>query len=534
MLRLRPASDVRTSGLVAAALALAASCGSAPATSPHAGPGRGQPTSALQYEVTPHDGGARLSVAADLPPGLPPSYHVDPSMTRWLRDLEMESGEAWSKVPFDGETWQLAGCEHGCRVRYQFDLGAAAREMDDFAYASGSAGAYLAPPSTWLLHPAAETSGVPYRFRVAATREAQFVTGVFPAAPAARAIGAPRAIGAQHASDVPSTEPASGAPPTLDPTYGADLADLPESPYSVFGRFERARVQLAGGGVDLAIVNSPLAAGNTPLVRWIDESAGAVSAYYGTFPIPHAAVIVLVEEGADIGYAMTLGNGGGSIVARVGREVEEARLLRSWMMTHEMLHLAFPNLPRKHRWLEEGMATYVEPIARARTGALTEEEVWRGMVKGMFFAQPLPGEGGLDETPTWGRIYWGGALFCLLADVRIRERTGNRRSLDDALRGILARGGNVSVRWGIDRVLDAGDEATGTTVLSELHAEMGRSPVEVDLAELWSRLGVRSRGTSGSSALTGQLVFDDGAPLAHIRRSITSPSSNTSLSSNKN
>ena len=525
MPRPRPAFDVRTSALVAAALALAASCGSAPPTSLHGtASGRGQ-ASALRYEVTPHEGGARLSVAADLPPGLPPSYHVDPSMTRWLRDLEMESGEAWSKVPFDGETWQLRGCEEGCRVRYEFDLGSAAREMDDFAYASRSAGAYLAPPSTWLLHPAAETSGVPYRFRVAATREAQFVTGVFPAA---HATGAPRARTAQHASDTPSTEPAPGAPPALDPTYGADIADLPESPYSVFGRFERSRVQLTGGGVDLAIVNSPLAAGNTPLVRWIDESAGAVSAYYGTFPIPHAAVIVLVEEGGEIGYAMTLGNGGGSIVARVGRDVSEARLLGSWMMTHDLLHLAFPSLPREHRWLEEGMATYVEPIARARTGALTEEEVWRGMVKGMFFAQPLPGEGGLDETPTWGRIYWGGALFCLLADVRIRERTSNRRSLDDALRGILARGGNVSVRWGIDRALRAGDEATGTTVLSELHAEMGRSPVEVDLADLWSRLGVRSR------AAAGQLVFDDGAPLAHIRRSITHPSSNTSLSSNKN
>ena len=39
---------------------------------------------------------------------------------------------------------------------------------------------------------------------------------------------------------------------------------------------------------------------------------------------------------------------------------------------------------------------------------------------------------GLDNTHTWGRTYWGGAMFCLLADVEIRRRTHNRRGLQDA------------------------------------------------------------------------------------------------------
>jgi len=34
-----------------------------------------------------------------------------------------------------------------------------------------------------------------------------------------------------------------------------------------------------------------------------------------------------------------------------------------------------------------------------------------------------------------GPHYWGGALFCLQADLEVRKRTGNAKGLQDALRG---------------------------------------------------------------------------------------------------
>lgn len=471
--------------LAALAPALVAACSASPGD-PKASPlemKRPGISGPIHYDVTPRESGARLSVIGRFPAGLPAEFHVDRNMIRWVRDPEIETASGWSKLPFDGETWNLAACAQGCRVRYQYDLGAAARETADVGYAAVHGEAYLAPPSTWLLHPATEMAGVPYEFHVDAAADTAFVTGVFPTAGAAGA------------------------------SYGADISDLPDSPYSAFGKFEALHLSQPKAAVDVAVVNSPYAAGNNTIVKWIEESGRAVSAYYGRFPLSHAAIFVLIEGGSDMGYATTLGNGGGAIVTRIGRDLPEARLLRSWQMTHEMLHLAFPNLPRENRWFEEGMATYVEPIARARVGALSEEAVWRALVKGLFFAQPMPGEGGLDDTPTWGRTYWGGALFCFLADVRIREQTGNARSLDDALRAVLDQGGNAGARWDLGRVLDVGDRATGTTVLRELHAEMGHSAVTVDLAELWARLGVQSRG--------GDFVFDDGAPLANIRKSIT-------------
>src|SRR5579863_4906316 len=127
-----------------------------------------------------------------------------------------------------------------------------------------------------------------------------------------------------------------------------------------------------------------------------------------------------------------------------------------------MVHFGFPSVEERHHWIEEGIATYVEPIARAQVGRLTAERVWREMVDRM--PQGLPGDGdqGLDNTHTWGRTYWGGAIFCLLADIRIREQTANRLGLQQALRGILKASDGIDTDWPIDRTLAAGDAVTKT------------------------------------------------------------------------
>jgi predicted metalloprotease with PDZ domain len=100
-----------------------------------------------------------------------------------------------------------------------------------------------------------------------------------------------------------------------------------------------------------------------------------------------------------------------------------------------------------------------------------------------------------------------------MADVTIRERTKNARSLDDALRGIVATGADVEAHWTIDRFVEVGDQATGTTALHDLFREMALAPGSVDLPALWARLGVHAE--------RDRVVFDDHAPQAAIRRSIT-------------
>jgi hypothetical protein len=177
-----------------------------------------------------------------------------------------------------------------------------------------------------------------------------------------------------------------------------------------------------------------------------------------------------------------------------------------------------PTVPRRSQWLLEGNATYVEPIARAQAGDLDAAVVWRWTLESMPKGLPRPGDEGLDHTPTWGRTYWGGALFWLLADIRIREATRDRLGAQDALRAINRSSGGIATRWSVDEVMAAGDRATGTDVMATLYAEMKATPVATDLASLFARLGVNEQGTN--------IVFDDHAPLAEMRRRITTPPGN--------
>ncbi|MBS0657650.1 MAG: hypothetical protein JSR82_05295 [Verrucomicrobia bacterium] len=252
------------------------------------------------------------------------------------------------------------------------------------------------------------------------------------------------------------------------------------------------------------------------LLEWVAQSGRAVAAYYsGRFPVPEATLLIFSRAGRSVSGGYATGWNGPRARITVGREASRADLLEDdWMLTHEFIHFGFPGVPDQHHWLEEGIACYVEPVARVRLGVLDARRMWAEFVSEMPQGQPQPGDHGLDRTPTWARTYWGGAIFCLLADVEIRRQTDNRRGLEDALRAIVAAGGSIERSWPLARALAVGDAATGTTVLRDLHARLGPNPEAVDLEALWRSLGVVKRGRR-------QVEFDDSAPLAAVRRAIT-------------
>ncbi|MBI3528701.1 MAG: hypothetical protein HY067_12110 [Betaproteobacteria bacterium] len=274
-----------------------------------------------------------------------------------------------------------------------------------------------------------------------------------------------------------------------------------------------SEIRLADATIELSYTGDAAGLDRNELREWITASANAVQSYYGCFPVKRVRIRIEAGEGRGARSGTTYAYNGALIRVGVGRYSDSADLKRDWIMTHEMVHLAMPEFADRYAWLEEGLATYVEPIARVQVGQLTEEKIWRDMLQDMPKGLPAAGDQGLDNTHTWGRTYWGGALFYLLADVRIRERTGNRAGLQDALRAIVAHGGNVEVSWDVRRTLAMGDQATGTKVLIELYDEMRATPVSPDLAQLWLRLGVKLLGDG--------VEFDDAAPLAAIRRAIT-------------
>jgi len=138
--------------------------------------------------------------------------------------------------------------------------------------------------------------------------------------------------------------------------------------------------------------------------------------------------------------------------------------------------------------------------------------VWSEEIRQMPRGMPQPDDRGLDHTHTWGRTYWGGAMFCLLADVEIRRQSHQRFGLQDALRAVARASGGLAADWPIERVLRTGDEAVGTTTLEDLYAQMKDRPVTPDLMKLWQQLGIEPAGSS--------VHLSDSAPLAEVRRAI--------------
>ncbi|MCB1386316.1 MAG: hypothetical protein KDJ80_10310 [Nitratireductor sp.] len=247
--------------------------------------------------------------------------------------------------------------------------------------------------------------------------------------------------------------------------------------------------------------------------RWILKSAEAVTTYYGRFPVSEVAISVEMNAGRRRAGGKAFPDDPPQLQLSVPPGADEkALLIDDWVLVHEMVHLAFPYLGRRHLWMAEGLAVYVEPVARIMAGHMTAERMWADFVDMMPRGLPAEGDGGYDETGGWARTYWGGAIFCLVCDIRLRQATDNEKGLRDALIAVN-REMNFSRRAALGEPLAIGDAATGTTVLTDAWKEMRANPYDPDLDRLWTELGV--------SLTAHEARFDDTAPLAAIRQAIT-------------
>jgi hypothetical protein len=283
-------------------------------------------------------------------------------------------------------------------------------------------------------------------------------------------------------------------------------------------------LMIGGSRIDVTIQSSetPSAPLSQPdVMKWVQFAAESVATYYTRFPVPHLTLRVISFDGTGVRHGTTWGRDGGLIAIHAGNKTTPAEFAEDWMLTHEMIHLAFPSMADEHHWIEEGISVYVEPIARIRAGHWTARQMWSDLVRDMPKGLPQTSDAGLDHTHTWGRTYWGGALFCFVADAEIRKQTKNKKGLENALRGILEAGGDIRVDWDLEKALETGDRAVGLDVLEKLYAQWKDTPVHVDLPAMWKQLGVEGDG--------GAVRLNDEAPLAAIRRAIETgtPSANS-------
>jgi hypothetical protein len=381
-------------------------------------------------------------------------------------------GHAMAQFEHGGEAFGTSFREVDGEIRYRYRFADAAAALSSMSSAIGWDGAYLSSTSVWLAHPA---GSFPFTMRV---------RGAF-------ASGLPRMGSGEWTGN-----------------------GLAWSPFAVIGPWHLHPVQVGASTLTVAIAPSRFAADEAAIADWVRATGSNVAATYGRFPLPQALIVVVPQDGSV--FATTVGGGGGgSILLPITRDSTTADLKDEWALTHEMLHLAFPSVGVSHRWIDEGLATYYEPLIRARAGILSADDVWRDVLTDGKDALPAPGAPGLEHATARDRVYWGGGVFWLSVDVAIREKTHNARSIEDAMRTLLDDGASVSAVWNIDRIVDTCDRALGARIVREHYTRLGLGSGRVDLDGLAKRLGV--------ALVNDKIVYDDAAPLAAIRRALTSP-----------
>ena len=250
------------------------------------------------------------------------------------------------------------------------------------------------------------------------------------------------------------------------------------------------------------------------LAGWVRASAEPLAAYFGRLAAARPLVLIVPADGTTIdGETLGRRRRVGAPPRRNGRSRRRRPARAGSRPTSSCTRTSLRSATRtsgskraSRRTSSRSRASAPERCRPKPCGATCSRTCRAGSRK--------PGDQGLEKTHTWGRTYWGGALFCLMADIAIRERTRGGKSFDDALRAIAGMGPGAAVRVDLGRALAAGDAATGTDVLQGLYrtacrrAGHGRSRCAVARARRFASSGRR-------------VAYDDGAPLAWIRRAIT-------------
>jgi hypothetical protein len=389
------------------------------------------------------------------------------------------------KLETHGYRWQLPAASGSAAIRYRIDLDAVARDVDHFDVSQRVGRSIVAPVSTWLLRPEPVDSGMPVNVRVRTPPGVGFATGL------------------RKSGQV----------------YSLDAHEIRTATYSVFGSFEQRSIRLPPlpahefASLELAVLDAPLDVPRAALLDWIEQSARAVAQFWGGFPVERALLVLIPVRGRDgVLFGKVLPESAPGIALLVGQHTPANKLYDDWVLVHELFHLGFPSFHREGKWLDEGLATYYEPLIRARHGWKTEVAVWSEFVRAMPQAVRAGQVGGLEKSSTFREIYWGGAIVVMLADIEARKRSGGARGLEHGLRAVLAGGGNASEVWTLERVVALIDSRYDAPLLAPITRTYAHDPAPIDLDALFGQLGV-------VVSADGVTLRDD-APLSAIRSSV--------------
>lgn len=403
----------------------------------------------------------------------------DPRLRRYVAP-PLEDGR---RLVERGRRFELDASKRRAVFRYRVDLERAAAERESFDFALRRGDSMIAPASSFLLYPLPLHPETRIELRVQTTPGFGFDSGL------------------ERKGDA----------------YVLRAHEISVATYSAFGRFAQRALELPGGRIELVLLDEASPLEMDALAAWVERRAKLIADFYGRFPARRTLlVLVPVDDEAAVVFGKLLPESAPGVAVLLGTRTGAAALARDWIVIHELFHIGVPSFDGEGKWFDEGLATYFEPILRARAGMLSELELWREFARGMPRGLSTLAHYGLEQAPGYAGVYWGGAVYCLLADVELRKASQLRSGLEDGVRAVFSAGGRSSDVWSLDETFEIAEHALDTDVLSSLRKRHADRPAPVDLDALFAELGVVVRDGN-------VLELRNDAPLSTVRAALVHP-----------
>jgi len=254
--------------------------------------------------------------------------------------------------------------------------------------------------------------------------------------------------------------------------------------------------------------------------QWMEHISGALFNVYGKWPRDRWRAVVNPTSGASadpIPWAQVNRDTIDKISFYTIAEPTAAQLIENWTGYHELAHLLIPYRGWGDKWFSEGLASYYQCLLQARSGVISEQQMWQKLYDGFmrakannqFDGSPLHAVSStLRENKAYMRVYWSGAWYFLSADLRLRQQSGGERSLDHAL--ALLNRCCADTPLSVSDMVERLDSTSEVVLFAPLYQQVRSTTSMPEFDPLLASLGIH--------VIDGDVTLQDTGPGAQLRR----------------
>jgi len=259
--------------------------------------------------------------------------------------------------------------------------------------------------------------------------------------------------------------------------------------------------------------------------RWLKQVAEALRTVYGEWP--KDKFNITIEHGSSgngpVPWGQVTRSNPDNVLLVINPESSIQDIMYDWTAFHELSHLFIPYRGYGDLWFSEGLATYYQNIIQARTGILSETELWnkltagfeRGRKQNQWAKKNLAEiSDNMRKYRNFMRVHWSGVHYWLTTDIKLRQQSQNKVTLDSLLKQLKTCCQNKSMS--AVELVGQLDQLAGSDIFKSRFLEYRASYVMPEYDSILTRLGVISHRDDHEF----DVLLKSNAPNTDIRTSI--------------